>query len=447
MVIVISDLHLMDATAGAYFLPSGTFRETLQVLALRARSAGAREIKFVFLGDLYSLLITTHWFQVDPAERPWGERPSPDAALTILNGIIERHAETMSLFSGSLVEQFGFPTEPERVYVPGNHDRLCNRYSALRQRVRESLGIVRPASDPFEHFFIDPEHGIYARHGQEWDPYNFGGSAAFRHREYVPVPYDDYMQTPIGDVIASEIVARVPALARDRLPKASADREVIYRNFCDLFDVRPMPAMIPWLYDQMNRHAPAVREAIDRAVKQVLGDFQRIPFVQEWIREHETRLHPFDPADRLQFLVLLLKAVALTRFEAVMPLLEKAKQLCAGDNFASRAEEDFQRLDTVPEWAGKIRYVVYGHTHLPDQRAIDLVGPAPGGMARIYLNTGTWRPYHRQTLTGRGFVRWKNLTYAIFYKPGETLADGSAAEYPVFETWTGGQNDFRVEKE
>ena len=44
------------------------------------------------------------------------------------------------LLSGSLASSCGFPVEPERVYVPGNHDRLCNLYPSLRERVRRALG-------------------------------------------------------------------------------------------------------------------------------------------------------------------------------------------------------------------------------------------------------------------------------------------------------------------
>jgi UDP-2,3-diacylglucosamine pyrophosphatase LpxH len=440
MLIFISDLHLMDGTAGAYYLPASAFVDTFRALALRAQNARAQDVKIVFLGDVYSLLVTTEWFRLDPKERPWGEQPSADAALRILNGIIDRHAETLAILSGSLVDQFGFPTEPQRVYLPGNHDRLCNRYPALRRRVCETLGITPTNPDRFDHFFVDPEHGVYARHGHEWDPYNFEGSLAFRHREYVEVPYDDYMQTPIGDVVATEIVARLPTLARENLPEGCPDRAQIYRNFCDLFEVRPLAAIIPWLYDQMNRHSPTVQNAINKAVQQAAADFEAIPFVQEWMNKHDRLLHPFDPADRLQLLLLLLRVSDLTRFDRAMPLLEKASQLCAGDNFASKAAEDFQRLDTVPEWKERILYVLYGHTHVPDQRAIDVFGPALQPGNRVYLNTGTWRPYQRQALTKRGFVQWKNLTYVIIYKRGETLADGRLVDSPVFETWTGGLN-------
>ena len=63
MIIVVSDLHLMDGSAGAHYVDAGVFRSTFTDLAAHAREAGARDLKLVFLGDLFDVIRTERWFE------------------------------------------------------------------------------------------------------------------------------------------------------------------------------------------------------------------------------------------------------------------------------------------------------------------------------------------------------------------------------------------------
>jgi hypothetical protein len=36
-----------------------------------------------------------------------------------------------------------------------------------------------------------------------------------------------------------------------------------------------------------------------------------------------------------------------------------------------------------------------------------------------------------------GFASWKEITYALLYRPGELVSGGHALEYPALESWTG----------
>ena len=60
-----------------------------------------------------------------------------------------------------------------------------------------------------------------------------------------------------------------------------------------------------------------------------------------------------------------------------------------------------------------ISFILYGHTHTPDQKALEVLGMPPEERDCLYLNTGTWRPSHSQGATHRGFISWKNLTCRI----------------------------------
>jgi len=109
-----------------------------------------------------------------------------------------------------------------------------------------------------------------------------------------------------------------------------------------------------------------------------------------------------------------------------------------GDNHASEALDDFRRLDRASGGADTI-YMLYGHTHKPEQRAIAVT---PKNQDRVYLNTGTWRPVHEMCLDGRGFSGWHELTYTIVYNTREKVSAGKPMRYPGFEVWTGGLKNY-----
>lgn len=440
MLIVVSDLHFADGSAGVHCLSAEVVRRELTALGARARYAGARDIKLVLLGDIYDLLRTEAWFEVPPEHRPWGASPSEDAANQVFGSLVAKNREVFELLSGSLAGSCGFPVEPERVYVPGNHDRLCNLYPSLRQRVRETLG-QKPSDEPFDHVFVDLDHAVIGRHGQEWDGFNFEGSETFEYDHFLALPLEDYMQIPIGDLIACEFVSRLPGRVREQLGESPAGAS-LYRQFQDLFDVRPLISVSHWILFQAHRHNEAAQRAINEALRQTTEEFRALPFVQTWLAVHKRQADPFDGTNVLGFVIDLLEHARLTSLVGRWHLLDRGETGGAGkEKFARKALEEFDRLDRDPDLAGRILYVVYGHTHDADQRAVGVVGDPPDEHERFYLNAGTWRPVHRQSLSGPGFQNWKSITYTLVYRPGERLWSGAVAKNPAVESWTGPMKD------
>ena len=455
MLIFISDLHMSDGTAGPVNVPPAAFTGTFADLADHARSANAKEITLVFLGDVFDLIRTARWFNDDipPDEKPWGATPTEAAALKVMNGVIDTNSEVFTkILPGSYMEQFSFPVEPKRVFIPGNHDRPCNMHPLLRQRVVETLGITHLDSDTpiagvdlttmgFKHYYLDLDHGAFARHGHEFDSFNFEGSTAFSHIEWVDIPDIDYQQTPIGDVIACEIASKLPFIVIDKLPKAHPSRNALLLRLMDLFDVRHLVGIAAWLAYQVDQfNDPQVTDAINKGVSQVAQEFEALPFVKAWIKKHDSWINPFALGNELELLIKLIETFKFSTIEKALPLAEKLKGLLSSDNFASKSADEFRRLDSNPAWKNRISYVLYGHTHVPDQRAIDIIGSAPDETGRVYINTGMWRPSQNQGVTG-GFVSWKNLTYSIIYQPGERPSEGKTKQFPTFETWSGALKD------
>lgn len=435
MLILLSDLHFMDGTAGIDNLECRIFERMFDDMADRAREAEAKEVKIALLGDIFDLIRTERWFDMPADLRPWGSDPSEAAAIEAFDAVIARNAATFELLSSGLGDRFDFPAEPEWIYVPGNHDRLCNLYPSLRRKAREALGM--PESDePFPKVLLEPEYGVYGRHGHEFDPYNYEGHPVFGGLGEGPAEEKAYLDMPIGDVIASEFASRLPVLVRHHVSDAGPKGDTLVHKFRELFDVRPLAAVVDWLDLQRLRQPAPLEKAINTSMQECAEDFGNIPFVREWINKHDDWRNPFDDADKLQMLFGLLQKIDFTRMQTALNMAKGGSESHEA-HYPEMAQRDFAHLDTDPDLRGRILYTVYGHTHSPTQAAVGVVRGGKEERYRVYINTGTWRPSHRHALDNTGFVTWNNLTVTYVYKPGEITSDGTRPQHPTFETWTG----------
>ncbi len=121
-----------------------------------------------------------------------------------MDQILLKNSDTFGIFQ-NLTDVRHLPVELEKVYIPGNHDRLCNIFDSLRDKVRAGLGMP-PDMAPFPHSYDDLQYsnryGVFARHGHEFDQWNYEGTTNYTNA--------DYAQVPIGDPITTELVASLP---------------------------------------------------------------------------------------------------------------------------------------------------------------------------------------------------------------------------------------------
>ncbi len=266
MLVFNSDLHFVDGSAGEHNPSPKAFEYFFDDLVAIAgkESNQIKEIKIVLLGDIFDLLRTEKWFPFDVNERPWGydEIKIEEHAQEILKGILAygENPKTFQLIRDRVkalkgqCEQFDqcrLESEPRLFYIPGNHDRLVNKYSSLRALACESLGIPRqwhnPAG-PFPHIHDDLRYGVFARHGHEFDIFNYEGGDSFT--------LPDYESVPIGDPITTELVARLPYavdlyLQGQGLP--DDERRPIKTRLQGIENVRPLGAVIKWLLYQVKQ--------------------------------------------------------------------------------------------------------------------------------------------------------------------------------------------------
>ncbi|MDH7489724.1 MAG: metallophosphoesterase [Anaerolineae bacterium] len=429
MLVIVSDLHFRDGTAGEHNVSTRAFEWFLEALAALSRSSGASEVKILFPGDIFDLLRTEMWFAVPADERPWGLSGAAPEALErhagyILDAILEHpvNRETFALLSGSLKERFPqFPAEPERIYVPGNHDRLCAQFPSLLRKVQQALGAA-PA--PVLHVYRDPRYGVLARHGHEHDVFNYEGGSTFSD--------EDYAQVPIGDVITTELVARLPytIMAHPKVRALpAATQKALRRNLQQIENVRPLHATLHWLFYQVQQHE-WLRGVVEDAIDEVVAHFNNLPFVRDWYRRHDRWPNPLDEADQIQTVLFLLDKFRVTRMGGLLALAEALKGI------RPRPAEEAARRE-LAEADPDVYYLVYGHTHQPVQIPIGIGETADGKpMERVYLNTGCWGTRHVEAADG-GFVSWKQMAYAVFHAEDEDLPpEQERRGFPSFETWS-----------
>ena len=433
MLVFISDLHFVDGTAGEHNLSSRAFEYFFDDLAAIAKKASnkIKEIKLVFLGDIFDLLRTEKWFDYPVDERPWGtqEQAIETNAQTIFDAI-KNHAENDKSFQivrqgiPNLQARCNLQSAPTVIYLPGNHDRLCNRYVSLRKEVCDTLGIPllqHDPADPFSHSFQDSAHGVFARHGHEYDKYNYEGGSSYT--------LADYQRVPIGDPITTELVARLPYELAQRIAPIQwltpVEKKNIIRNFQEIENVRPVSATVEWLLYQV-RQERRIKEIVEDAVQAVVDYFDNLAFVKKWYERHDKWTEWLDEADKIQALLFLLRNFKIYRTEQLWKLALKAEEYFSKDDLLEAAPREYEHLDS------RIRYVVYGHTHDPLVAAIRSFPGDPFPLEQVYLNTGTWRGRFYRTTQDNSFIGWKNMTYVIFYKEDER-----GTGFPVFETWTG----------
>lgn len=425
MLVFISDLHFVDETAGKHNIPASAFEIFFNDIKVHADKAKAKEIKFIFLGDIFDLLRTEEWFTADEKDRPWGEDTDKmrQKALEILGKIEEKNKETFKLFKPEAVKKLYKNITVENLYIPGNHDRLCWTIDKLRDKVVELLSLKKDNNENFRHHYQNTDYGVYALHGHPFDRFNYEGG-----RDHTDA---DYRLVPIGDPITTELIAKLPHRLMQNVEKKGSlnpeEKENLKRNFQEIENVRPFSATLKWLLYQVEDNR-GLKDIIEDTVDEVVKEFNELAFVKKWYDRHDKWYNPFDTADQIQGVLFFLEKFKVFSTEKLLDLANKISGLFREDEFVKDAAGLFSKLDS------RIQYIVMGHTHDPLKRALAR-GMEDGKLhEHVYLNTGTWRKRYHECWDGSGFISWKDMTYVVFYTPEEK---SNRLNLPVFESWSG----------
>lgn len=456
MLIVISDLHLVDGTCGKPISASAfrLFAARLNELAFNASWRADQSyrpldgIDILLLGDILDPQHSTLWLDTHPGApgyvRPWTDFRVPEYAkkLSAINqAILKYNAEAIKILrhiaDGKAVRlppadrrgRASFDTQeqvavPVRIhYMAGNHDWYYHipgpAFDQIRQEIIQTLGLANPSS-PFPHEVKESEtlqrlfaeYKIYAQHGDLYDSFNYskdkGRDAA-----------------TLGDAFAVEVLNRFPVEAQQRLgqdlPKGILD------SLRELVNVRPALATPLWISSQLrqNNISQADQKKIKEVWDEMSNEFLALPFVREADRKFK-----LDLVDGLELIVKLTDRFSFKNIDDVVVWM--SKQFWSEEiTFAKHALREDAFLNRTAQ------FIVYGHTHHHEIVPLDSIPTTPHPTNQMYLNTGTWHPYYDLAVfkpEEQKFIPYQVLSYLSFFKDDER--DGRR-----FETWSGAFSD------
>lgn len=462
MLAIISDLHFCDGSATEKNVHPKAFALALEEIYDQARwlaeKRGKADLDLVLLGDVFDLLRTERWFEdrsgasVPLSERPWGTadalagaRPSAavlERARGILAEVVAQNDDALSILRGESACVPPPNVDVRRILLMGNHDRLALHDEALHAGMRKALGAVDEGTLGAEGIYLHrlemPQYNLLARHGHEWDHWNFesfrddASAADYTDEEYLPAP--------IGDPITTELAARLPFEIKKRLadsPDLSDEEKLeIYHRMQHIEDVRPVFASLPWIYQEAGRldraygaeKARVVQRALEDATRHVVGEFRNLDFFKAWSDKHH-RLFRLDPPKQLG---LLLDALSIASVNTVAQIAQAVSG--SGDDDGARYRAGAAREARVGDKG--FRFVVYGHTHGATRAALS----AGDTTEDAYLNTGTFRRRVYRTEDKSGYVSSEYLSYLCFFREDEAATWRGADPRlvgPGYLEWTG----------
>ena len=316
MLVIISDLHLTDGTTGQTIKQNAfrIFADRVRDMAFAAswRKGGRyrpiERMDILLLGDILDVIRSTAWLESGDGPRPWSDPADFDfigKVKDISDAILAHNEPSLShlrnlTLPGGLVlpppggsngnprlSETGLPVEVDIHYMVGNHDWFYHlpgvAYRPLRRKVVETLGLVNDAKSGFPH---EPdqsknlvrslrEHGVLARHGDIFDPFNFS---------------DSRVVSSMGDGIVVELLNRYPLEVRNRMGS------LLPRSFVDglreLDNVRPLAAVPLWIDALLRDHRVTRMQA--RRVKDTWNDLVDDFLGLDIIRDQDSFYNPFD---------------------------------------------------------------------------------------------------------------------------------------------------------
>lgn len=469
MLIVISDTHFSDGTAGDHNLPENAFSNVFNndIISL-IKQEKPTEVTLLLLGDIFDLLRTRKWFEYPKRaefpvdDRPWGKNGLRDVetfanaeadlmaspkttteqrCLDILgqmsskgvNGhkeptILGKNWESLGYIRNfpAIVneecKELDFQVAVKVKYIPGNHDRMINLYPSLAAEVKKILGIQGMDGKWFEYDHYDPEYKVFARHGHEFDVNNYGNDKEDYTRK-------GQIQVSIGDPLTTEFVTRLPWEASKLTQQDTALQDRLVRQLEDLDNLRPLSLAVEYIYNKvrMNHEVPE-REALDAAFDSMAKNFLNLEFLKHWNNKKSW----YDEAAKVAtfFGIKSMVGAALTSFSPEYFLKLFMSLGDSGDSAMEPAAFNDCHARKNDKYA---EYIVYGHTHTPLQKPLDHINVGGEERGVQYINTGTWRERIEKTSNldkTPDFMKMKQMTYLVFYTDNNT-------EQKRMELWSG----------
>ena len=485
MLVIVSDFHFSDGTAvpANWNVNSRAIELLLRDVYRQAVRKEIKELYLVLLGDMFDTLRSELWLDAPLGDRPWGDARAVEVgyelslatrllARQITQRIIDQNRVALDLLAGRAAAPGG-EVDPElvpppglavhRVFIPGNHDRLYLCDPEVRRLTRAALTLMdedaAAAAGIFAHHLLMPRYGLLARQGHEYDAWNFERHHVVRRPADITggLTTADYQPVPIGDPITTELVVgfchRIRKMLRDSGGFSPQQVARIVERIQRIEDVRPTVAAFHWIFYETElltqsdgteakqlSLSPAqqtlLREIMGTALRDLSLEFAAMPFFQAWSEQHN-RLGCSVP-EQIRVMLFTLRHTAPGTVARLLGMGEKLGALLWPLDAVSQGASRETQLSSG--YHGGMRFIVYGHTHEPLERALPRRRKEGGDLhfADLYLNSGTWRDRVFAASDGMDFARWRSATYIILYTEDENQpSSGPRRIGPAFDSWTG----------
>jgi hypothetical protein len=453
LLIIISDLHLVDGTCGVPISSAAfnLFADRIKELAINAswrRDQTYRpvdSIDILLLGDILDPLHSTQWFNESPGQpgyvRPWSEPQSlafatklrqitrailqyNEASIKILRGLSEGRlirlnpADRQGRIAQNTRERILIPIRIH--YMVGNHDWYYHLpgtlYDNIRKEIVSQMGLFN-AVTPFPHDASESitlqklfeTYRVCARHGDIYDSLNYD-------------PVLGRNGSSLGDAFSIEMVSRIPWEINRRLGKEFSPDFI--QNLRNIVNVRPTlitPLWVNGLLKQNN--VPQIEQDKFKQIwNELVKEFLDLEFVHSLDRHFE-----FDTVDALNLILKFSSTVSIRTIDDIVKWIHE-RFISGQPTFSHNALKESAFLNRTAQ------YIVYGHTHHPEVIPLDsnpIIKQKP--FNQMCLNTGTWHTYYDLAVHNPGeekFIPYQVLSYLSFYKDDQR---GGRR----FEAWSG----------
>jgi len=443
MLLIMSDLHFVDGTAGDHNLPAKAFAKALDLPNLKKRIEQGRikELRILFLGDIFDVVRSQQWFEGDqPDIRPWGTRANvwtptrPEIRAKhrpILNAILQQpHVAETCRFFRELKNELpaGFPVTLR--YIPGNHDRFMHSDPKAQKTVAQELDLEYDAQKGFDLIYQDKEYGVVGFHGHEVDLFNFGG--IYHRRNPSTFEHDDYLEPSMGEVITIDIASRIPHMVAAEMtlsgyPKTK--RQKVNQLLVNMDNIRPVKAIFPWLSQVVADTDPKLKGLLDNVIRRIFDDFAEWRYVKVWSEVMDQKFIPEDTSWLTKFGASMIDRDFHEHMRSIDNLSDAEGMLARGVASTKTALDRFLEIKghlfyqkvlypALRDMADRpARYLVYGHTHVPE---VLPVWSRPNDELTL-VNCGTFRPriFACQNKPENGFVTHRTMSFVIVYRDDE----------------------------
>ncbi|HEX5151204.1 MAG TPA: hypothetical protein VFW07_07130 [Parafilimonas sp.] len=457
MLVIISDLHLTDGTSGEIISDSAfrLFRNRLSDMAYdaswRCDENGiisyqpVEEISIILLGDILDMIRSEKWNTALEKIMPW-TKPREDEFFSvvenIVTGILKFNATSFAILRGlsregdlkipgsmklagdekqareKITYEAGesIPVKVNIYYMIGNHDWFFNiadpRMINIRKQVIDALGLANAYDAPFPYHRDDCDavkavqdaHNVFAEHGDMYDPTNF------------QTPNRD--ASSVGDVVVIKLLNKIPGRIGEYLYKYSAgapeEIEKFVKKLREIDNLRPYALAAAWIAQvikETNLPGDVINKAINLTLKELITEFTNNELVSK--------------KELLRINMLLVRLIFVWNLH-----ISVLGNLINHTPFSKDKLQSYRKFAISMARNQDKDFFVMGHTHYAEIVPLSVYKKDEAIRSKIYINTGTWRTVHLQSLVGKDFVSYKTLALAGFFKENERRGR-------PFEFWTG----------